>query len=108
MSLYQSEKEFLRSLKRFNALSSQKYEWHTGISSKEHTCEFGHSIPPDSLYFKKPLDMDGEKKMRVCDACMKVLVHLTVDIDVHSKEVSERLYRDRHPVRGKLSKVVAR
>ena len=108
MAVYHSEKDFLRSLKRFNALSSHKYEWHTGVSSKEHQCEFGHVIPPDSLYFKKPLDMDGEKKMRVCGDCMKTMVHLTIDVDLHSKELSERLYRDRHPVVGKIAKTLAR
>jgi hypothetical protein len=108
MSMYRTEKDFLRSLKRFNALSSKKYEWHTGVSSKQHRCEFGHTIEPESLYFKKPLDMDGESKMRVCSTCMQVLVFLTVDIDVHSKEVSEQLYRKRNPVRGKISKAMAR
>ncbi len=108
MAGYQSEKEFLRSLQRFNALSSHKYEWHTGVSSKEHHCEFGHVIQPDSLYFKKPLDMEGETKMRVCSECMKIMVHLTIDIDLHSKEISEQLFRDRHPVQGKLSKALAR
>lgn len=108
MAVYHSEKDFLRSLKRFNALSSHKYEWHTGVSEKLHQCAFGHEIPPDTLYFKKPLDMDGETKVRVCANCMKTLVHLTVDLDVHSKQVSERLYRDRHPAQPKILKISAR
>jgi len=108
MEVYRSEKEFLRSLKRFNALSSRKYEWHTGVSEKEHRCEFGHVIPPNNLYFKKPLDIDGEQKKRLCAECMKTYVHLTVDLDPHSRNVFERLYKDRHPVTPKILKSTLR
>lgn len=97
MSLYRTEKEFLQSLKRFNALSSQKYEWYTGMSEKQHRCEFGHDIPSHHLYFKKPLDLDGEQKLRICTSCMEKLVFVTVDSDFHAREVTEQLYRKEHP-----------
>jgi hypothetical protein len=105
MSHYRTEKDFLQSLKRFNALSSQKYGWHTGMSEKEHQCEFGHSIPPDQLYFKKPLDLEGEKKIRVCRGCMEKLVFVTVDCDIHSKEIAEQLYRQHNPPRRKIARI---
>jgi hypothetical protein len=101
MATYRSEKEFLHSLKRFNALSSQKYEWYTGMSEKQHTCEFGHEIPPHNLYFKKPLDLEGEQKLRICKHCMEKLVFVTVDSDLHAREVTEHLYRQEHPPRRK-------
>ena len=104
MEAYRTEKDFLKSLRRFNALSSSKYEWHTGKSEKEHTCEFGHAIPPEHLYFKKPLDMEGEQKFRVCPACMETLVFLTVDCDSHSKKLIEHLYREKNPPRAKTVK----
>jgi hypothetical protein len=108
MAVYHSEKEFLRSLKRFNALSSQQYEWHTGISEKDHECAFGHHIPAEDLYFKKPLDMEGERKVRVCRDCMEKLVFITIDSDRHSKQLSERLFRERHPAQKKILKTVLR
>ena len=108
MAVYQSEKEFLRSFKRFNALSSQQYEWHTGISEKEHECMFGHVIPSEQLHFKKPLDMDGERKFRVCQTCMEKLVYVTIDSDRHSKNISEHLYRERHPAQKKILKTILR
>ncbi len=103
MSVYRSEKDFLQSLKRFNALSSKKYAWHTGVSEKEHTCAFGHVIAPETLYFKKPLDMEGEKKIRVCKTCMKKMVYFTVDADSHAREVTEHLYRKHNPPVSKLA-----
>jgi hypothetical protein len=108
MTAYRSEKEFLRSLKRFNALSSKQYEWHTGYSEREHECLFGHTIPPEQLYFKKPLDMEGERKVRVCRDCMEKLVFLTIDSDRHSKQLSEHLYRERHPAQNKILKIMSR
>ena len=108
MAVYQSEKEFLRSLKRFNALSSKQYEWHTGVSEKEHLCMFGHTIPSEQLYFKKPLDMDGERKVRVCSACMEKLVFVTVDSDRHSRQLSENLYRERYPAQPKTKLTLPR
>jgi hypothetical protein len=105
MAVYKSEKEFLHSLKRYNAISSRKYEWHTGLSEKEHQCEFGHTIPPEDLYFKKPLDMDGEQKIRVCKSCMQKLVFMTVDSDLHSRELTEHLYLEQHPRLRKTAKV---
>jgi hypothetical protein len=108
MAVYQSEKEFLRSLKRFNALSSQQYEWLTGMSEKEHHCLFGHTIPSEQLYFKKPLDMEGERKVRICRECMERLVFVTIDSDRHSRQISEHLYRERHPVPKKILKTMPR
>ncbi len=108
MAVYHSEKDFLRSLKRFNALSSHQYEWHTGFSEKEHECAFGHTIPAEVLYFKKPLDMDGERKVRVCKDCMEKLVFITIDSDRHSKQVSEQLYREKHPAQKKIMKTMMR
>jgi hypothetical protein len=102
MSIYRSEKDFLHSLKRFNALSSQKYEWYTGKSEKHHTCEFGHEIPPHHLYFKKPLDLEGEKKLRICPECMEKIVFISVDSDLHAREVTDQLYRQEHPPRRKV------
>lgn len=106
MAGYRSEKEFLNSLKRFNTLSSRKYEWHTGKSEKEHKCEFGHTIPPEHLYFKKPLDIEGEQKLRVCAACMEMLVFLTVDSDIDSKKFIEHLYKQKNPPRQKTTALV--
>ncbi len=97
MSVYRSEKDFLHSLKRFDALSSRKLAWHTGISEKTHTCAFGHEIPAESLYFKKLLDSEGEQKIRVCKPCMEQLVFVTVDCDMHAKEVTEHLFRKNNP-----------
>ena len=97
MAVYRSEKDFLHSLKRFNALSSRKYEWHTGISEKKHTCAFGHEIPAESLYFKKPLDLEGEQKIRVCQPCMEQLVFVTVDSDSHAKAVTDQIFRKDNP-----------
>ena len=108
MAVYKSEKEFLRSLKRFNALSSQQYEWHTGVSEKEHECTFGHAIPSETLYFKKPLDMEGERKVRVCKQCMEKLLFITIDSDRHSKQISDRLYHERHPAQKKILKTTLR
>lgn len=108
MMEYRSEKEFLRSLKRFNALSSKQYEWHTGYSEKEHECMFGHVIPSEQLYFKKPLDMEGERKVRVCMECMEKLVFLTIDSDRHSKQLSEQLFRERYPTPKKIVKIMSR
>jgi hypothetical protein len=105
MAAYRSEKDFLQSLKRFNALSSPKYGWHTGISEKEHECAFGHTISPNNLYFKKPLDMEGEQKIRVCKDCMETLVFVTVDSDSHAKEVCEHLYRKLNPPRKKITRL---
>ena len=105
MAVYKSEKEFLHSLKRYNAISSRKYEWYTGISEKQHQCEFGHTIPPEDLYFKKPLDMDGEQKIRVCKSCMQKLVFMTVDSDLHSRELTEQLFQNQNPRVGKIAKV---
>jgi hypothetical protein len=102
MSVYRSEKEFLHAFKRFNSLSSKKYAWLTGVSEKEHQCCFGHPIEPESLYFKKPLDLEGEQKIRVCKSCMDTLVFLTVDSDTHAKSVSEQLYKQHNPPVPKL------
>ena len=102
MSFYRSEKDFLQSLRRFDALSSPKYSWHTGHSEKEHSCEFGHPIPPEELYFKKPLDLEGERKLRVCKSCMEKLVYVTVDSDLHAREVTHRLFHQTHPPRRKV------
>ncbi|MBL0176250.1 MAG: hypothetical protein IPP94_13440 [Ignavibacteria bacterium] len=102
MSEYRSEKDFLQSLKRFNSLSSKKYAWHTGVSEKEHECMFGHAIPAESLYFKKPLDMDGEQKIRVCKTCMEKLVFVTVDSDTHARSVTDLLYKQHNPPIPKL------
>jgi hypothetical protein len=106
MAVYRTEKDFLKSLQRFNALSSRRYEWHTGKSEKEHTCEFGHTIPPEHLYFKKPLDIDGEQKLRICSTCMETLVYLTVDCDMHSKKLIDRLYLEKNPPLKKTAKAV--
>ena len=103
MAAYSSEKDFLKSLTRFNTLSSRKHEWHTGKSAKEHHCEFGHPIPPEHLYFKKPLDVDGEQKLRVCASCMEMLVYLTVDSDIDSKKLIERIYHEKNPPRQKTA-----
>lgn len=108
MAAYHSEKEFLRSLKRFNALSSQQYEWHTGVSEKDHECAYGHPIPSETLYFKKFLDMEGERKVRVCKKCMEQMVFITIDSDRHSKQLSDRLYRERHPMPKKILKTTLR
>jgi hypothetical protein len=97
MALYRSEHDFLHSLKLFNTLSSAKYHWHSGKSSKEHNCEFGHVIPPEHLYFKKPLDSEGENKIRVCKECMEKLIHLTVDCDAQSKEFFESIFLHNNP-----------
>jgi hypothetical protein len=102
---YRSEKDFLQALKRFNTLSAQKYGWHTGMSENEHECEFGHAIPPDTLYFKKPLDLDGERKIRVCKACMEKLVFMIVDSDTHAKEITDELFRLHHPPQKKIARI---
>jgi hypothetical protein len=102
MSVYRSEKEFLHAFKRFNSLSSKKYAWLTGVSEKEHQCAFGHPIEPESLYFKKPLDLEGERKIRVCKSCMDTLVFLAVDSDTHAKSLSEQLYKQHNPPVPKL------
>lgn len=105
MADYLNENVFLRSFKRFNSLFSQKYEWHTGISGKEHTCEFGHSIAPESLYFKKFMDPDGEKKLRICKDCMQKLVFVTVDSDLHTKQVTGQIYMQRKPQTTKIQQM---
>jgi hypothetical protein len=102
MNPYRSEKDFLHSLRRFNALSSTKYGWHSGVSEEDHLCAFGHAIPAEQLYFKKPLDSEGENLIHVCRSCMEKLVYVTVDCDHHAREVSEHLYRQRHPPRTKV------
>ena len=102
MSLYRSEKDFLHSLKRFNSLSSHKYGWHTGTSEDDHQCEFGHLIPADHLFFKKPLDSEGEHILRVCPSCMEKLVYVTIDSDHHARELTDQLYRQQHPPRAKV------
>lgn len=102
MALYRSEKEFLQSFRRFNALSSHKHSWHTGVSEKTHACEFGHDIQPEELYFKKPLDLEGEQKLRVCKNCMEKLVYVTVDSDTHARGLSEQLYRQANPPTQKV------
>ncbi len=107
MARYSTQKEFLHAFKRFNALSSKKSEWHTGRSSKTHTCEFGHTIEPDTLYFKKPLDNDGEQKLRICAECMDTLVYMTVDADLHSRELAERIYLEAHPRTPKVKDMLA-
>ena len=104
MAVYRTEKDFLKSLQRFNALSSRQYEWITGKSEREHACEFGHVIPPEHLYFKKPLDMDGEQKFRVCSPCMEMLVYLTVDCDLHSRKMIDQLYLEKFPPQKKTAK----
>ena len=107
MARYSTQKDFLHAFKRFNALSSKKSEWHTGRSSKTHTCEFGHTIEPESLYFKKPLDEDGEQKLRVCKDCMDTLVFLAVDADLHSRELTDRIYHEAHPRTPKVKDMMA-
>jgi hypothetical protein len=97
MSRYRTQKEFLQAFKRFNSLASKKFGWHTGVSAKEHTCEFGHPIPPESLYFKKLLDSDGEQKLRVCPNCMEQMVFLTVDVDATAREVTDQIYHQTNP-----------
>jgi hypothetical protein len=67
------------------------------MSSKEHKCEFGHDIPPEELYFKKPLDSEGSKKIRLCKQCMETLVHITIDSDVESKQLVESIYKQKNP-----------
>jgi hypothetical protein len=103
--MYHNEKDFLKSLKRFNALSSQKYAWYTGMSEKQHVCEFGHDIPPHQLYFKKPLDLEGEQKLRICKHCMEKLVYVTIDSDLHAREITDQLYRQEHPPRPKAKPI---
>jgi len=103
MAVYRSEKDFLQSLKRFNAISSQRYGWHSCISEKKHVCEFGHDIPPENVYFKKPLDMDGDQKLRVCKPCMETIVYVTVDSDPHAKETTDILYKQKNPARTKVA-----
>lgn len=105
---YRSEKEFLKALKRFNTLSAQKYGWYTGTSDKEHTCEFGHTIPPNDLYFKKPLDLDGEQKIRVCKPCMEKLVFMAVDSDTHAREITDGLFRRYNPPQKKIARIQPR
>jgi hypothetical protein len=101
MAFYRSEKGFMSSFKRFNALFARQFEWQTGKSSKEHRCEFGHGIPPDTLYFKKLLDSEGEQKLRICRECMETLVHITVDSDPHVRTVTATIEIERTPVRRK-------
>ena len=105
MTAYLNENVFLRSFKRFNSLFSQKYEWHTGMSEKEHTCEFGHSITPETLYFKKLMDEEGERKLRICKDCMQKLVFVTVDSDLHTKQVTGQIYMQRKSYTPKLEKM---
>jgi hypothetical protein len=105
MATYLNENVFLRSFKRFNSLFSQKYEWQTGISEKEHMCEFGHPIQPETLYFKKLMDPEGEKKIRVCTECMHKLVFVTVDSDLHAKQVTGQIYMQRKPQTTKIEKM---
>ncbi len=97
MALYRSEHDFLHSFKLFNALSSAKYHWYSGKSSKEHTCEFGHAIPPEQLYFKKSLDSEGETKIRLCKECMEKMIHMLVDVDIHSRELLDDIYHHKNP-----------
>ena len=108
MAVYRNENDFLQSFKRFNALSSKKYEWHTGMSEKEHSCEFGHPIPPESLYFKKPLDLEGERKIRVCKDCMEKLVFMTVDCDLHARQLSDQIYHQHSQKKSKLQHTLMR
>jgi hypothetical protein len=68
-------------------------------------CEFGHPITAETLYFKKLMDPDGEKKIRVCKECMQKLVFMTVDSDLHTKQVTGHIYMQRKPVTTKIEKM---
>lgn len=96
MAIYHTEKEFWQSFTRYNALSSPRYLWHTAITEKMHSCEFGCTIPSEETFFKKPLDADGERAMHVCWDCMERMVYLTVDADLHAKELTKYLQHQMH------------
>ena len=106
MAVYQTETDFLQSLKRFNALFSRKYEWQSGISEQEHSCEYGHTIPAETLYFKKYLDAEGSRKLRVCKDCMEKMVYIIVDSDSHTRHVTRNIYRERIPKQKKIDRML--
>ena len=91
MTFYTTDNEFLRSFTRYNALSSPRYAWHTTVTEKETSCEFGCDIPAEQLYFKKPLDAYGERAVHLCWDCMKKVVYLTIDTDKHAKDLTSHL-----------------
>lgn len=103
MALYRTEKEFLHSLKRLNSMCSTHLHWQTGKSEREHNCEFGHTIEPEELYFKKLLDTEGEQKLRLCKPCMEKFTYMSVDCDLHSKEHAEQVYRLKNPPVPKIT-----
>ncbi len=96
MAIYPNEKDFLHSFERFNVLSSPKHDWHTSISENEHRCEFGCPIPEEETFFKKILDKEGEHTVKVCWHCMERVVYLTVDSDLHAKQLTTHLKHQRH------------
>lgn len=102
MAIYHSEKEFLHSFERYNALSSPKLNWHTSLSENVHRCEFGCTIPSEEQFFKKPLDAEGEHTIKVCYPCMEHMVYLTVDTDLHAKEITTHLKIQQHARERKL------
>jgi hypothetical protein len=97
MSAYQSEKDFLRALARFNSFSCEKNGWHSTVSENDQECAFGHTIPAGELYFKKYLTEEGEEALRVSKKHMENLVFLAVDCDTQARETAEHIYRRRHP-----------
>jgi len=102
MPIYHNEKDFLRALARFNALSCERNGWHSTVSDNEQKCEFGHTIPAGETYFKKYLTEEGEEALRVSRACMELVVFLAVDCDSQARETSELLFKKRHPKPTKL------
>lgn len=97
MAIYHSHKEFLHSLEHFNALSSPKHHWLSSHSEKPAVCAFGCDIPAEETFFKKPLDAEGEHATPVCWDCMEKMVYLTIDTDLHTRELTRRLKHEQHP-----------
>ena len=96
MAVYPTEKEFMNSFSRFNALSSPRHRWHTSTTENDLACEFGCNIPQDDLFFKKPLDVYGERSVHVCWGCMERMVYLTVDSDLHAMELTQHIKKQSH------------
>ena len=57
-------------LKLLNSLCGESEDWvHVNRCQQSHRCEFGHSIPRGSSYFRREFGPDRRTDSKLCEAC---------------------------------------
>jgi len=94
--MFETEKDFWKSLERLNALSGEYWIWQACTATKSHEDIFNVPIKPREVYFKKPYGIGWHEVLKVSRTSMDIMLNAVVESSETTKQLADFLIDKKH------------